>query len=58
MKKTISQAVCVMGAMCVLISTPVASAQQGEYLAAANQAKTTPQQQRLMSAPGPAVPGR
>ncbi|MFF0831272.1 YcdB/YcdC domain-containing protein [Brevibacillus sp. NPDC003359] len=38
MKKTISQAVCMMGAMCVLVSTPVASAQQGEYLAAANQA--------------------
>ncbi|GEC93474.1 YcdB/YcdC domain-containing protein [Brevibacillus brevis] len=42
MKKTISQAVCVMGALCVLASTPVALATQGEYqratLAAGNQA--------------------
>ncbi|OUQ88063.1 hypothetical protein B5G50_13795 [Brevibacillus brevis] len=42
MKKTISQAVCLMGAICVLASTPTALATQGEYqratLAAGNQA--------------------
>lgn len=45
MKKKFSQAVCVMGAMCVLASTPVALATQGEYqqttLSAGNQASVT-----------------